>query len=205
MTDMPSEAELQTREERVRANAAASPASPEGPAKNTDRELFREDTGITAGSHYENSVHVTEAGHIGMNVGGRVVVLPIADWHALAWPAPRSPEGPDEALRERGRLRNTVEHRIREVYRDVTAGEVMERVWRWFETDAAALRTQRDEARERADRLAQGIGNLCATADEYVAEMRTLNLHPEAAAVLSAFVTLVNRSRAALSDPEATP
>lgn len=55
------------------------------PAANTDRELYREDTGNPAGSYYENSVLVTEDGRIGMNVGGRVVALPIAEWHTLAW------------------------------------------------------------------------------------------------------------------------
>lgn len=56
-------------------------------ARNTDRELFREDTGDPAGSYYENSVFVTESGTIGMSVGGRVVVMPIASWHVLAWDA----------------------------------------------------------------------------------------------------------------------
>lgn len=51
---------------------------------NTDRELFRESTGIAAGSHYENSLHVTARGEIGMDVGGRVVVMKIAEWHDLA-------------------------------------------------------------------------------------------------------------------------
>lgn len=56
----------------------------EQPALNTDRELFREDTGDRAGSYYENSLHVTAQGTIGMNVGGTVYTLPIARWHALA-------------------------------------------------------------------------------------------------------------------------
>lgn len=55
-------------------------------ALNTDRELFREDTGEMAGNYYENSVHATADGRIGMSVGGRMVVLPIAEWHELAWP-----------------------------------------------------------------------------------------------------------------------
>lgn len=52
------------------------------PAANTDRELFRENTGDPAGSYYEHSVHVTEDGCIGMNVGGTVIVGRISDWHA---------------------------------------------------------------------------------------------------------------------------
>lgn len=61
-----------------------------GPVKNTDRELYREDTGDPAGSHYENSVHVTADGAIGMKVGGHVIVAPIAKWHkALDGPEPR--------------------------------------------------------------------------------------------------------------------
>lgn len=84
----------------------------EQPAANTDRELYREDTGDGAGSYYENSVHVTADGRIGMNVGGTVIVQPIADWHAQAAAAhlarlgaapahAEPPQGHDEqALRE---------------------------------------------------------------------------------------------------------
>lgn len=47
---------------------------------NTDRELWRE----PPGDYYANSIHVTERGGIGINVGGAVHVMPLADWHALA-------------------------------------------------------------------------------------------------------------------------
>lgn len=71
-----------------------------GPVANTDRELYREDTGDPAGPYYENSVHVTESGSIGMNVGGHVVVMPIADWMAAAYKAmphrPRQVLGTDQ-------------------------------------------------------------------------------------------------------------
>ena len=50
------------------------------PAKNTDRELWRE----SDGDYYSPSLHVTESGAIGMNVGGSVIVMRIRDWHALA-------------------------------------------------------------------------------------------------------------------------
>lgn len=66
-----------------------------------------------------------------------------------------------------------------------------------LDTIPAALAAR--DADQGALALAAQIEHLCATADEYVAEMRTVTLHPEAAAVLSAFVTLVNRSRAALA------
>lgn len=59
----------------------------EEPVQNTDRELFREDTGDPAGSYYENSVHVTASGGIGMSVGGSVIVKPIAEWHRLGMEA----------------------------------------------------------------------------------------------------------------------
>jgi hypothetical protein len=62
-----------------------------GPVANTDRELFRESTGDPAGDYYENSVHVTEAGDIGMNVGGTVIVQPVAVWHAQARRATEAP------------------------------------------------------------------------------------------------------------------
>lgn len=49
-------------------------------AENTDRELWRE----REGDYYADSIHVTKGGGIGMNVGGRVIVMPLKDWHALA-------------------------------------------------------------------------------------------------------------------------
>ena len=47
---------------------------------NTDRELWRE----KPGGYYANSIHVTEGGGIGINVGGTVIVRTLAQWHALA-------------------------------------------------------------------------------------------------------------------------
>lgn len=47
---------------------------------NTDRELWRE----TAEGYYSPSIHVTETGSIGINVGGTVHVMPLKDWHGLA-------------------------------------------------------------------------------------------------------------------------
>lgn len=49
-------------------------------AKNTDRELWRE----REGDYYAASIHVTEGGGIGIDVGGTVVVRPIREWHELA-------------------------------------------------------------------------------------------------------------------------
>jgi hypothetical protein len=46
------------------------------PAENTDRELYQDDDG--------NRVFVTEEGSIGMNVGGYVIVQPVAVWHSQA-------------------------------------------------------------------------------------------------------------------------
>ena len=48
--------------------------------KNTDRELWRRDPD----SFYSPSIHVTEDGLIGMNLGGHVIVMPIESWHMLA-------------------------------------------------------------------------------------------------------------------------
>lgn len=59
----------------------ADQTSGEQVAANTDRELFREDTGDPAGPYYEDSLHVTAQGAIGMNVGGRVLTAPIFIWH----------------------------------------------------------------------------------------------------------------------------
>lgn len=54
-----------------------------GVAENTDRELFREDTGEPAGSYYEHSIFVTKDGQIGMNVGGTVWTARIHEWHEV--------------------------------------------------------------------------------------------------------------------------
>jgi hypothetical protein len=82
-----------------------------GPVKNTDRELYREDTGDPAGSYYENSVHVTESGDIGMNVGGLVIVQSIATWHAQARRATEAP-----TVIAAPHIRPPLRHRIREAW-----------------------------------------------------------------------------------------
>ena len=51
-----------------------------GQGKNTDRELWRE----REGDYYADSIHVTQSGGIGINVGGYVFVKPLSEWHALA-------------------------------------------------------------------------------------------------------------------------
>jgi hypothetical protein len=43
---------------------------------NTDRELWRE----TPDDYYAPSIHVTEGGGIGINVGGYVFVMPLRKW-----------------------------------------------------------------------------------------------------------------------------
>ena|SRR2546425_196195 len=45
--------------------------------KNTDREIWRKQPG----DYYSPSIHVTESGGIGMDVGGHVIVAPIERWH----------------------------------------------------------------------------------------------------------------------------
>lgn len=54
--------------------------SSDGPVVNTDRELWRE----REGDYYSPSLHVTQGGGIGIDVGGYVFVKPIREWHALA-------------------------------------------------------------------------------------------------------------------------
>ncbi len=50
------------------------------PCLNTDVELWRE----REGDYFANSVHITEQGALGINVGGSVVVRSLEEWHALA-------------------------------------------------------------------------------------------------------------------------
>lgn len=49
-------------------------------AKNTDREIWRK----VPGDYYSPSIHVTEGGGIGIDVGGFVIVKPVKWWHELA-------------------------------------------------------------------------------------------------------------------------
>jgi hypothetical protein len=52
--------------------------SSDAPAKNTDREIWR----AVPEDYYSPSIHVTEGGGIGINVGGLVIVMPVERWHA---------------------------------------------------------------------------------------------------------------------------
>lgn len=61
-------------------------------AKNTDRELYRDPAAVGL-EYYAPSIHVTEGGGIGINVGGHVVVKPLSDWHALALRAQSETDG----------------------------------------------------------------------------------------------------------------
>ncbi len=49
-------------------------------AMNTDREIWRE----ALLDHYSPSIHVTQSGAIGINVGGNVIVKKVQDWHNIA-------------------------------------------------------------------------------------------------------------------------
>jgi hypothetical protein len=60
--------------------AGRSQVSESKAANNTDREIYR----VQPGDYYSDSIHVTEGGGIGINVGGTVHVLPLRKWHELA-------------------------------------------------------------------------------------------------------------------------
>jgi len=48
---------------------------------NTDKNLWRK----IEGDYYSPSIHVTEDGNIGINVGGHVIVKPIEKWFLLGF------------------------------------------------------------------------------------------------------------------------
>lgn len=48
------------------------------PCENTDKLLWKKE-----GEPYPPSIHVTKSGSIGINVGGRVIVMSVEKWHAL--------------------------------------------------------------------------------------------------------------------------
>ena len=45
--------------------------------ENTDKEIWRK----TESDYYSPSIHVTESGSIGINVGDYVIVAPVEEWH----------------------------------------------------------------------------------------------------------------------------
>ena len=57
---------------------SATPSSNEMSSENTDRHLWRE----VEGDFYSPSIHVTQGGGIGINVGGHVIVKTLRQWHA---------------------------------------------------------------------------------------------------------------------------
>jgi len=75
-------------------------------AANTDRELWRE----PPGDYYSNLIFVTEGGGIGIDVGGHVIVMQLAAWHALARPAL---EDPDRVDADRGPALAAANSRVR--------------------------------------------------------------------------------------------
>lgn len=65
--------------------------------KNTDREIWRE----TPDDYYAPSIHVTQGGSIGINVGGLVVVMDVRDWHRIAAEQPAVMAANGEPAQER--------------------------------------------------------------------------------------------------------
>lgn len=59
-------------------------------SENTDREIWRQ----VEGDYYSPSIHVTNGGGVGINVGGKVIVMPVESWHSLAeWEPFRTDNG----------------------------------------------------------------------------------------------------------------
>lgn len=50
-------------------------------ANNTDTEIWRGPADQNGDKFYSSSIHVTERGGIGINVGGNVLVQSVEDWH----------------------------------------------------------------------------------------------------------------------------
>ena len=78
----------------------------EKPVKNTDIELWREPTNEPGHSYYMPSIHVTQAGKIGISVGGSVYEKSLTEWHELAGgPLVQSPNPSDQSTQEKPRDR----------------------------------------------------------------------------------------------------
>ena len=61
-------------------------------AANTDKEIYRR----VPDDYYSPSIHVTENGDIGINVGGLVLVAPVEKWHEAGIKTFKVPD-PDKA------------------------------------------------------------------------------------------------------------
>lgn len=59
--------------------AVRSSGALDGTCENTDKEIWRK----REGDYYSPSIHVTQSGGVGINVGGHVIVMPVEKWHAL--------------------------------------------------------------------------------------------------------------------------
>jgi hypothetical protein len=91
-------------------------------AENTDVELWRE----VDGDYYAPSVHVTKDGGIGINVGGKVYVKPLREWHNLADQNPNgfAVSNPEAYERQATAESGSVEARVREL--EALLGRVVE-------------------------------------------------------------------------------
>lgn len=56
---------------------------------NTNTEIWRR----VKDDYYSPSIHATKEGNIGINVGGLVIVLPVEEWHKLAFFSGKSING----------------------------------------------------------------------------------------------------------------
>jgi hypothetical protein len=104
--------------------------------KNTDRELWRE-----SDSYYSNSVHVTEQGGIGINVGGHVIVMPLEHWHGLGRLAIHSGKPHQSPKMVAGEMPRYVSHkkvRALQISNVGPAAGNIEAPTRWIEFDGYA-------------------------------------------------------------------
>lgn len=60
----------------------------ERPVENTDKEIWRRDKD----DYYSPSIHVTKGGGIGIDVGGKVIVKTVEEWHKASAANERGPE-----------------------------------------------------------------------------------------------------------------
>lgn len=74
-----------------------------GLAKNTDKEIWRR----VPGDVYTPSIHVTSRGDIGIQVGGKVIILPVEAWFTAAT---KYHEGLNIERRTRGKMPKRIQY-----------------------------------------------------------------------------------------------
>ena len=153
-------------------------------AKNTDRELWRDGEG-----YYADSIHVTEGGGIGINVGGTIYVRTLQEWHSAMERLAAAQAELDAARRERDESEGLLssctdllnswarEWGVSEAPNEKAIKTVAERLWDRMVPEILNLREDKRIAYADVDRINEQLAALqreSARLEQRIAELTTL-------------------------------